>query len=397
MKSPCVSVDVSKGKSHFQGWIDVDHKCGNPKCISHTKSGFDEILKKLKELEGITNEKPIVTFESTGVYHKNLQTYLDEKNIKYVIISPLVSAKVRKSNLRSTKTDRKDCKTIARAYFEKNFFIHQKSDEIYENLRNMNRYYQYLVKQLTKMKYQYKSYLSVLFPNYEEVHVKTYNEISLSLFKKFHHPDEIKNKKPESLAKYLEKTTCHKYDYCYREAKAIIEFCNNCQAGCFKNDMICDLFAIVVEQVIQKKEEKELFEKQFIDYAKAIDNYSLLVTIPGIKGNIASRLLAEIGDISRFKNAHSLIAYAGIDPNVYQSGEKGGLHLKITKKGNKNLRTILYQAIENSLKSNNKISDYYKRKIATGMNSEVAKVACMNKLVRIIYSMCKFGLAFQNQ
>ena len=108
MKKPCVAVDVSKSKSHYQGWINVDKKCGNAKCIEHSKIGFQEISNKLKELEGITNEKPVVVFESTGVYHRSLKQYLDDNEIDYIIISPLASAKVRKSNIRSTKNDKRD-------------------------------------------------------------------------------------------------------------------------------------------------------------------------------------------------------------------------------------------------------------------------------------------------
>ena len=104
MKRPCVAVDVSKSKSHYQGWINVDKKCGNAKCIEHSKIGFQEISNKLKELEGITNEKPVVVFESTGVYHRSLKQYLEVNGIDYIIISPLASAKVRKSNIRTTKT-----------------------------------------------------------------------------------------------------------------------------------------------------------------------------------------------------------------------------------------------------------------------------------------------------
>lgn len=70
-------------------------------------------------------------------------------------------------------------------------------------------------------------------------------------------------------------------------------------------------------------------------------------------------------------------------------------NLKITKKGNKNLRCLLYLAIQNTLKQENKISEFYNKKIAAGMNPKAAKVACMNKLVRIIYSMCKNGSLFE--
>lgn len=394
MKRPCVAVDVSKSKSHYQGWINIDKKSGNAKCIEHTKIGFNEISKKLRELEEMTNEKPVVVFESTGVYHRSLQCYLDDNGIDYIIISPLASAKVRKSNIRSTKNDKKDCKTIARTYFEKNFKIHQKSDEIYENLRGMNRYYHYLTKQLKKCKVQFKLLLDIVFPKFD-LYVDGYSNIPMTLFSKYHHPDEIKNKKPETLAKFLSQKTCHKYNYCLKEAINIIRYCNECQPGCRKESIDCRLFGEVVEQIKRKMEEQECYLQEIIDLAKELPNYQLLLTIPGISKNLAARIIAEIGNIKRFPKSKSLVAYAGIDPAVYQSGDYEGLHLRITKKGNKELRCLLYLAIQNTVLGNNSIASFYHKKIATGTPFKVAKVACMNKLLRIIYSMCKFGVIYQ--
>lgn len=394
MKQPCVAVDVSKSKSHYQGWISIDKKCGNAKCIEHSKIGFQEISSKLKELEGITNEKPVVVFESTGVYHRSLQQYLEDNEIDYIIISPLASAKIRKSNIRSTKNDKRDCKTIARAYFEKDFPLHKKSDEIYDNLREMNRYYHYLTEQLKKCKVQFKLLLDIVFPKFD-LYMKEYSEIPMALFSKYHHPDEIKNKHPETLAKYLVSKTCHNYNYSLKEAINIIKYCNECQSGCSKDSVDCVLFSEVIEQIKNKVEEQNLYLQKIIDLAKDLPNYELLLTIPGISNNLAARILAEIGDLSRFPRAKSLVAYAGIDPNVYQSGENDGLHLRITKKGNKELRCLLYLAIQNTIQGNNVIADYYHKKIATALPSKVAKVACMNKLLRIIYSMCKNGVIFQ--
>lgn len=394
MKRPCVAVDVSKSKSHYQGWINLDKKSGNAKCIEHTKAGFNEISEKLKELEGITKEKPVVVFESTGVYHRSLQRYLDDNGIDYIIISPLASAKVRKSNIRSTKNDKRDCKTIARAYFEKEFKMHQKSDEIYDNLREMNRYYHYLTEQLKKCKIQFKLLLDIIFPKFD-LYYNDYTDIPIALFSKYHHPDEIKNKKAESLAKFLSEKTCHKYNYCLKEAMNIIRYCNECQPGCSKESIDCRLFGEVIEQIKSKIEEQKYYLQEIIDLAKELPNYELLLTIPGISNNLAARILAEIGDIKKFPNSKSIIAYAGIDPTVYQSGENDGLHLRITKKGNKELRCLLYIAIQNTIQRDNIITNYYHKKIATGMPYKVAKVACMNKLLRIIYSMCKNGVIFQ--
>lgn len=106
--------------------------------------------------------------------------------------------------------------------------------------------------------------------------------------------------------------------------------------------------------------------------------------------------MAEIGDVNRFNNASQLVAYSGIDPQIYQSGQISGLHLKISKKGNKKLRCLLYLAVTCMIKTsrNTVIVDFIKEK-ADGLASKSALVASMNKLVRIIYSLCKNGCLFK--
>lgn len=104
--------------------------------------------------------------------------------------------------------------------------------------------------------------------------------------------------------------------------------------------------------------------------------------------------MAEIGEINRFNNESQLVAYAGINPQIYQSGQISGLHLKISKKGNKKLRCLLYLAVTCTSR-NTVIVDFYKKKKADGLASKSALVASMNKLVRIIYSLCKNGCLFK--
>lgn len=395
MKRPCIALDVSKGSSHYQGWINVDKKCGNAKKIEHDQAGFNEIVIKAKEIEGITNEKPIIVFEATGVYHRALQCFLDDNNMDYIIVSPLASAKVRKSNIRSTKTDKKDCKNIAKVYFEKDLQIHSKNDEIYDTMLDLSRYYQYLTTQLKKTKVQFRLILDVVFPNLDKLWNNVYLEIPMIILKKYNHPSELKNKHPESLANYIMKNTCHHYATALKEATKIINFCKECSSGCSDKSVNCQVLKELILQLNNKIEEQEKCLNQMIDLAKELPNYELLLSIPGISSNLASRIIAELGDINRFSRIRQITAYAGLDPTVYQSGEIDGMHLRITKKGNKHLRCLLYLAIQNTLQRENKVSEFYNKKIAAGMNPKAAKVACMNKLIRIIYSMCKNGVVFQ--
>lgn len=395
MKRPCVALDVSKGSSHYQGWINEDKKLGNPKKIEHNQEGFREILAKAKELEGITNEKPIVVFEATGVYHRTLQHFLEENGMDYIIVSPLASAKVRKSNIRSTKTDKKDCRNIAKVYYSKNLKVHGKGDEIYERMLDLNRYYQYLTSQLKKVKVQFRLVLDIVFPNIDKLWAELYGEVPMAILRKCSHPNQLRSKNPETLARYLMKETCHHYGEAIKEANRAIEYCKACCSGCSEASVNCQVLKDLVSQLSEKTQEQDNCLNQIIDLAKGLPNYELLLSVPGISDNLASRIIAELGDLGRFSRVRQITAYAGLDPNIYQSGQICGLHLKITKKGNKNLRCLLYLAIQNTLKKENKVSEFYHKKIAAGMNPKAAKIACMNKLLRIIYSMCKNGCFFQ--
>lgn len=113
---------------------------------------------------------------------------------------------------------------------------------------------------------------------------------------------------------------------------------------------------------------QDLCEKtlnRIINLAKNLPYFNILHSIPGIGENLAARLIAEIGDITRFENNKQLTAYAGIDPIIYQSGQMSGEHLKMSKKGNKRLRRLLYLAITCMLRNksdNNSIRDFYKKK-----------------------------------
>jgi transposase len=127
--------------------------------------------------------------------------------------------------------------------------------------------------------------------------------------------------------------------------------------------------------------------------------FKLVHSLPGIQDNLSSRFIAELGDISRFNNYKALITYVGIDPMIRQSGDNDGLHLKISKKGNKRLRTILYLMVDSMKKSNRKnnaIQDYYQKKTqkVNPLKPKAASIACASKLVRIIYYMHKTGSVY---
>lgn len=397
MKGLCISLDVSKGSSFYQGFRGINEPISKPKRIEHNLEGFNELLKLREKIRKEYNEESIVIFESTGIYHKSLQTYLEQHEFKYIMISPLLSAKVRKSNIRGTKTDSKDCSTIANVYYLKELRIHNKTDEIYNDLKEKCRYYDFLMEEMKKWKIEFRRLLDIIYPRLDRVFNDLYIDYVQVFLMEYPHPEIIRHKRLDTIAKFIERHTCHKEAFSLKQATMIKEYAENCASGCSEKSYLVNQFNIVLHTLNSQIKHLENELEEIVEMAKKLPNYGFIKSIPGIGENLAARILAEIGDISRFDNASQLVAYAGIDPAIYQSGQVSGLHLKISKKGNKKLRCLLYLAVTCMIKIDRetKIVEYYKKKKADGLTPKTALVACMNKTLRIIYSLCKNGTYFK--
>lgn len=397
MKGFCISLDVSKGSSFYQGFKGLDEPITKPKKIEHNLEGFKELLNLKEKIKKQYNEDCVVIFESTGIYYKPLQTYLDEHDFKYTIISPLLSAKVRKSDIRGTKTDAKDCASIAKVFYLKELRIYTKIDEIYADLKEKSRYYDFLVDEMKRWKIEFRRLLDIIYPGFDRVYDDLYGDFIQTFLLEYSHPEMIRKRRLDTIAKFLEKHTCHKEAYCIRQAQIIKEYAENCASGCSSKSYLVNQFDTVIHNLNAQIKHLQIVLEEIIELAKTLPNYDSIASIPGIGENLAARILAEIGDISRFNNVSQLVAFSGVDPQIYQSGQVSGLHLRISKKGNKKLRCLLYLAVTCMIKTSRDTSivDFYKKKKADGLASKSALVASMNKLIRIIYSLCKNGCLFE--
>ena len=397
MKGFCISLDVSKGASFYQGFKGFDEPITKPKKIEHNLEGFNELQKIRDKIRKEYNEDCIVVFESTGVYHKALQTYLDEHDFKYTIISPLLSAKVRKSDIRGTKTDAKDCASIAKVFYLKELRIYSKIDEIYDDLKEKSRYYDFLMDEMKRWKIEFRRLLDVIYPGFDKIYNDIYCDFIQSFLLEYSHPEIIRKKRLDTIAKFIEKHTRHKEAFSIRQAKVLKEYAENCASGCSSKSYLVRQFDTVIHNLNSQMKHLDNILDEIVEIAKTLPEYECIRSIPGIGDNLATRILAELGDIKRFNNGIQLVAYAGIDPQIYQSGQMSGLHLKISKKGNKKLRSLLYLAVTCMIRTSRDtvIVEFYQKKKADGLPPRSALVASMNKLVRIIYSLCKNGSLFK--
>ena len=126
--------------------------------------------------------------------------------------------------------------------------------------------------------------------------------------------------------------------------------------------------------------------------ASKLPEYNVISEIPGCGKKLTARVIAEIGDIRRFKNAGSIIAYAGLDAPPYQSGQFEATNRHISKRGNKYLRKTGYEimkSVRSNVNSDNELRTYIVKKENEGKLKKVAKIAGLNKFLRMYYGKVK--------
>ena len=401
MKGPIVSIDVSKGKSDYQAFKDLNVKYTGSRSIKHTKEGFDEIVNLVREMEKKLETEVCVVYEATGVYHRVLKKVLEDNNIKQFIINPLLSAKTRKNDsLRSPKTDKLDPKSIAKTYYSHSLHNSHKQETIYHELRELSRYYEDILVHLRKDKVAFRAQLDVVFPGYDTLYDDLYGPVALAVIEKYPHPEMLQKKKINTVSKVIQSKTCHRQAVSDTMADKAIEYSKTIYSGCDKDDIEVLILKRFIKKLNEDMAEAERTIGEMIKLAQELPDFSIIKSIPGIGDNLAARIIAELGDMTRFKKKNELVAFAGLDPRISESGQNDGDHMHITKKGNKRLRCLLYLAVTCSIRlkrDDNSIKDFYvkKKQQSNPMCSKAAKTACASKLVRIIYSMCKTGELYQ--
>ena len=402
--NPCITIDVSEESSYVQGFLDSGTPLSKPMKILHTTEGFSNILTIFNRIVYKTGIKPTVYFEYTGVYHKSLMAYLKANNLSFIPIPPLVAAKVRNSDLRNKKTDTRDCKTLSFVYYEGKVKQYYEPTKDEKRLKDLQRYYMITEKQYQEVTVHLYEMIDTIYPFYKSIMSEFDCFTSLHFLQKYPHPDYVTSHREKTLIKDFMEITGHGEKYATKVISKLFALISITISGCSKDDFEVEMLKDYATQALfyKKRLNKTLEEINRIinvdDSKKAI--VESIDSMPGIARNTAARFIAEVSNVDRFKSPKALVAFAGTDPNINQSGIVDGKHLSITKCGNKRLRTILFIMVRSMIRKRiptNPIKDFYKKKTQLGLPPKVVLVACVNKLLGIIYQLNKTGEVFAHQ
>jgi len=388
-----VGIDVSKGKSTIAILSVEGEIIAEPFEINHDINGLNLLEEKIKD---ISKEDLKIVMEETGTYHLPILGYLLDKNYFVVTENALKIKKYLDRELRKVKTDKKDALKLAEYVCDNWHKLNKvrENDKVYDNLKFLSRRYLDKISIQTKEKISFSNLCDLLFPGYYKLLDENTFILGLEIFKKYYHPEIIKNKKQSQFVTEIDKLAKklgHK--------SAGITLANKVYNLALKtistrpNDTYAQLSVeCCVDELILAIKSSNKIISEMDKLARELPEYEEIRKMPGVGKKLTARIIAEIGDIRRFKNAGSIIAYAGLDAPPYQSGQFEAKNRHISKRGNKYLRKTGYevmQSIKSSCRKDNELKTYIIKKENEGKLKKVAKIAGLNKFLRMYYGIVK--------
>jgi transposase len=383
-------VDVSKDFFSAAGLDEEgkEHFSGTYKMNSH---GFSEFLKALSS-HGERLDQMIVAMESTGCYHINLFSFLSSQGIRTVVVNPLLIANFAKLSLRKTKTDKKDALTIAKFVLDHHEEISQLSlSQDHQDLRDLSRERESLCHLIAATKVEIKRVLRTTFPELESIG-NLYTGVMLRFLQQYPSARLVRGAKLKAIAKALKGP--YVGDKLTFTAEDIIKAAQSSVA------VVSPAKEIIVQgkiaTLVHLKERLEELTKLLTNLCKAtrVEDLKILQSIKGVGPNTAVPFLAEVGEVKNFTSSKKLIAFAGLDPSIHQSGKFTGAS-KLSKRGNRHLRRAIYLMTTSVVSQNVFFKAYFLRRKKEGLPPQKALFAVAHKLIRVIFAMLSHRTYFK--
>jgi len=378
-----VGIDI--GKNHHEASIvsPEGKQIGRSLRFATTHKGADSLMRFI--FKNIGNSPCVFGMEATGHYWYPIYSFLKAKGYTIYVINPIQSDSLRKMYIRQTKNDSIDSFLIAEVIRFGQFGTTSMADENILAMRQLCRYRDSVISSRTEIKLRIGTIMEQIFPEYEKQFSSLWVSTSMGILEKYLTPENIENTPIDELFEIIKDKSHNRLT----KAKAIS--IKEAAADTFGIKIAQDAFSFQLKQLIDRMnfldKQIEALDIEIMKYYEQFDCY--LHTIPGIGIIGAATILAEIGDISRFKNSSALVAFAGIDPTVRQSGEFNSTHNHMSKRGSPYLRHAIFLAATTCSFHNSPLNAYYKKKRDQGKHHLTATGAVARKLTTVIYAVLR--------
>lgn len=377
-------IDVSKASSEVAIVINGEKIHGYT--MPNDTIGFTRLLDDLK-----TVQKPEIIFEARGVYSRRLQAFLEENGYAYTQLNPL-EAKKQLDSLRVRKTDKIDAETLAISQFVLNRKPTYIQEEVYQELRDLSRFYQNLTEDIVRTKNRLHKVLQVTFPEMENILSTPTREQYWNLVMTFPYKDFVLELSKDELLEGIRQSTSKRISdkrVAYL-AQKLAALANQSYCAVKKNSPILEEVRYYAKELLRLSEQRQAVLEQMVELAQPLPEYEILLSIPGIAETTATSMIGELGDIRRFQSANQINAFIGIDLRHYESGNFLAKE-HITKRGNPYARKILFKCIHNIAAASHTnpchIEDFYEKRKRQSQTTSTKPhtIASIHRLIRTMY------------
>jgi transposase len=385
-----IGVDVASNKCNIDIHKD-NHQEVKSFVVNYSHSQLNNMIYLVNKL--VDRKNTTVVMEATGHYHRIVFYRFHNAGFRVVLVNPIKTESFHKviSN-RKTKTDKIDAHTIA-LFYAACLLKPITNPEPTIELKNLCRTYFTILDDCSAYQRRLRTTIDQIFPFFLQLFSDPFSKTALNILKEYPTPQTILAEnidtlttKIKLLARKSNKWATDKALYLKKSASDSPYVEKGAQSNIFKLNLYIDIIETLQQKLTSLK-------KKIENIAKDIHQYHWLLTIPSVGPITAATVISEIGDFSVFSNPKQLVAFAGIDPSVKQSGKFKGSKNKMSKRGSKYLRRVIYMIAISSIrkKRNGKypnpiLRKYYELKLNQGKKPKVAIGACMTKVIFYIYA-----------
>lgn len=389
-----VGIDISKEKSTVCIMKPYGEMVCSPFEVQHTIDNLTNLAQMILKF----NDEVKVVMEATGVYHLPVTEILCEYGLFVTVVNPYEMKEYACRKIRRSKTDKQDSIVISNYGIDNWYHLkrYENSAETYEELKLLGRQYYHYMELHIKALQELIHLLDYTMPGIRKL-FNSWNEANgkdkLSDFaEKYWHFDNITSMNEEEFINdYIEWAKEKKYHQSQSKALEVYALAKDGIPTLPSNTLSTKMLILEAVKVLKNIDNTIMtILTRMKELSKTLPEYSIVRSMGGVGEVLASKLIAEIGDVRRFHNGKALIAYAGIDAPPYQSGQFTGTNRKISKRGSKTLRKVGYEVMR-VLKSHPKPNDsavynFILKKESEGKTKKQAKIAGLNKFLRIYYA-----------
>ena len=385
-----IGIDIGKNKHEATLIDEKGNIIGKSIKFENSTAGFNKLISSINNYN-ISNDKFVFSMEATGHYWLALFSKLVESDYNVQVINPIQTDACRKFYIRETKNDSKDSFLIAQVTRFNGYSKTTLPDEVMISLKELTRFRTFLVDDISDYKRKATVVLDKIFPEYTQIFSDTCGKTSKEILTKYPLPKDILNEDLESLAKVL--STSSKGRLGYSKAEQLQNLAKESFGIKFATEALVMEIKSILSTIEHLQNQVSKLDEKIAVLLRSLG--TTIETIPGIGPILGAIIVSEIGDINRFSHASKLVAYAGIDPTVKQSGEFNATKNRMSKRGTPYLRRALWTASIVAAFNDPNLHEYYLKKKNEGKHHGTIIGAIARKLIYRIFIVLKDNIPYQ--